>query len=136
MPFVLQSDRVQGIWDADGEHFTLSAPIYYQVKKGRDAIVVPVGFVTDFASSWVGRIQLLSRKAAFSASAVLHDWLYYEGLETKEEADKMFRDALKSQGASAYDIWKAYWGVRLFGRSAWNAHRQRDWEKKWRKQLK
>jgi hypothetical protein len=133
MPFVLQSDRVSGTWSDDGETFTISAPIYYQVRKGRDAIAVPVGFRTDFASSWVGRFQLLSRKAAFSAAAVLHDWLYYEGLETRESADRIFRDALRSQGASGYDVFKAYWGVRLFGGSAWKSHRQRDWEKTWRK---
>jgi len=136
MPFVLHTDIVQGAWDADGKHFTLTAPIYYQVRKGRDAIAVPVGFRTDFASSWVGRFQLLSRKAAFSASAVLHDWLYYEGIESRKEADRIFRDALRSQGASRYDVFKAYWGVRLFGEAAWKAHRQRDWEKKWRRELK
>jgi hypothetical protein len=97
---------------------------------------VPVGFVTDFASSWVGRFQLLSRKAAFSASPVLHDWLYYEGLENKEVADLIFKEALQSQGCSSYDVWKAYWGVRWFGKAAWESHRERDWTKKWRRKLK
>lgn len=140
MPFLLKTEEVQGKWSADSETFTLSAPIAYKspkhdVNKG-DPIYVPSGFVTDFASSWVGRFQLLSRKAAFSAAAVLHDWLYYEGLEDKRTADLIFKEALISLGCSKYDVWKAYFGVKWFGKSAWESHRQRDWTKKWRKKLK
>jgi len=140
MPFLLGTEEVTGSWSSDGERFTLSKPILYRslaydTHRG-EPIRVPVGFVTDFASSWVGRFQLLSRKAAFSASPVLHDWLYYEGLENKEVADLIFKEALQSQGCSSYDVWKAYWGVRWFGKAAWESHRERDWTKKWRRKLK
>ena len=133
MPFLNNTDKIAGQWSDDGEHFKLSAPVVYLSSNYRthddQPIYVPEGFVTDFASSWVGRFNLLSRKASFSAAAVLHDWLYYQGRETKDMADLMFREALESQGVGAYDRWKAYWGVRLFGGSAWAAHRERDWTK-------
>ena len=140
MPFLLGTEQVQGKWSADGKHFEIAAPILYKSKKydthKGEPICVPAGFVTDFASSWVGRFQLLSRKAAFSAAPVVHDWLYYEGLESKETADLIFKEALESLGCSRYDVWKAYVGVKWFGKSAWNSHRERDWTKKWRKKLK
>lgn len=135
MPFLHDTNEVEGKWTDDGEHFTLTKPVYYKSltynTHSGQPIRVPDGFVTDFASSWVGRYCLLSRKAAFSASAVLHDWLYFEGMEPRKTADLLFREALESQGIGAYDCWKAYWGVRAFGKAAWENHRERDWTKKW-----
>ncbi len=140
MPFLLGTEEVTGSWSTDGERFTLSKPILYRstaydTHRG-EPIRVPVGFDTDFASSWVGRFQLLSRKAAFSAAPVLHDWLYYEGLETRKVADLIIKEALEALVCSADDVWKAYWGVRLFGGNAWAWHRSLDWQKKWRRKLK
>ena len=127
MPFLHDTDKVEGKWSEDGEHFTLTKPMFYKSHSvSRLVVRIPANFKTDFASSWVGRFCLLSRKAAFSAAAVLHDWLYFEGVEDKATADLLFREALQSQGVGAYDVWKAYWGVRLFGGPAWRAHRARE----------
>lgn len=131
--FQLGTELVEGHWNGDGETFTLTKPIYYKPAKS-DAIQIPVGFHTDFASSWLGRWNFLGPRAAFSAAAVLHDWLYFEGLETRIAADRMFRDALKSLGVGKYDLFKAYWGVRLLGRGAWKNHRANDWQKTFGKQ--
>ena len=133
MPFLLGTERIHGKWSEDGEHFTLTKPILYQSERydthRGEPIRVPGGFNTDFASSWVGRFKLLSRKAAFSAAPVVHDWLYYEGLESRKVAYQIFKEALEVLGCSRYDIWKAYWCVRLFGGNAWKWHRSLDWNK-------
>lgn len=136
MPFLHGTEEIHGKWSLDGEFFTLSRPVLYLSEKydthNGEPIRVPDGFVTDFASSWVGRFQLLGRKAAFSAAPVVHDWLYREGLETKETADFVFKEAMEALGCSRYDVWKGYWGVRLLGGPAWRWCRKNDNNKPWK----
>jgi hypothetical protein len=87
---------------------------------------VPMGFPTDFASSRIGRWDLLPRRAALSESAVLHDYLYFTGKVSRLQADRYFKEALASQGNGRWVCWKAYRGVRMFGGRAWNEHRRAE----------
>lgn len=107
----------------DGINWQLAAPLHYVAENG-DTFRIPAMFTTDFASCRVGRLTLLGWRATYSPAAVLHDFLYREGIETRAEADRLFREALRADRCSAYDVWKGYLGVRLFGWRYWRQRRK------------
>ena len=79
-------------------------------------IVVPAGFITDFAS--VPRLPLaylLTGDTAHEA-AVVHDYLYETGTGTKTQADCVFLEAMASVGEARWRRTLKYWAVRVFGR--------------------
>jgi hypothetical protein len=79
-------------------------------------IIVPAGFVTDFAS--VPRLPfayLLAGGVAHKA-AVVHDFLYETATGTKEEADKIFLEAMTVLGIPAWRRNLMYAAVRIGGR--------------------
>lgn len=90
-------------------------------------IVVPPGFVTDFAS--VPRIPVawLVVGDTAIAPAVVHDWLYTVQTCTREQADKIFFEAMTA--ARCHSSWKRalmYSAVRWCGARAWDAHAGKD----------
>ncbi len=88
-------------------------------------ITVPVGFFTDFAS--VPRFMPLAY-ACFGDTAhepaVVHDWLYYAAITSRETADNILLEAMRTWGMSAWRYEPIYWGVRAGGWAAWNTHRK------------
>lgn len=92
-------------------------------------IVVPRGFVTDFAS--VPRMPLLF--ALFGnrghAAAVVHDWLYQTHetaapktrFVTKEDADYVFREALVEEGVKPWRAEAMYLAVKFCGKAHWDS---------------
>ena len=81
------------------------------------AIIVPKGFVTDFAS--VPRIfwRLLPPTGGYGKAAVIHDYLYRTATfpVTRAQADQVFIDAMAESGvapAVRRTMWSA---VRAFG---------------------
>lgn len=88
--------------------------------------VVPTGFETDFASSRIGDIELLSTRAKNSYSAILHDWLYATGTVPKAQADSYLREGLINEGCGAWQAFKAYYAVKMFGGKAWDEWRRKS----------
>lgn len=105
--------------DAHGNIFTLLHPIYFR------NLTVPEGFESDGASVprflWGAVFPSGDHKAMFGA--LVHDYVYrtHPYGWTKTDADEAFLELLKKGGVSSYRAYKAYLGVLLFGRSAWNA---------------
>lgn len=87
-----------------------------------ETIVVPKGFVTDFAS--VPRLPIvfwLTGDCAHDA-AVVHDYLYQTHLsETRARADRTFLEAMKITGVPAWRRLDMYLGVRAGGISSWSS---------------
>lgn len=107
----------------DGVNWQLASPLHYVAANG-DVFRIPAMFTTDFASCRVGRWTLLGWRATYSPAAVLHDYLYREGIETRAEADRLFREALTADRCHPVDVWKGYLGVRLFGWRYWRQRRK------------
>lgn len=107
----------------DGINWQLVSPLHYMA---RDGYVhrVPAMFTTDFATCRIGRWTLLGWRATYSPAAVLHDFLYREGVETRSGADRLFLEALRADRCSLFDAWKAYAGVRVFGWFYWKQRRK------------
>lgn len=96
----------------DGDLWLLDAPLVWD--DGKRRFDVPAGFVTDLDSVPRLPVVWLLLKGWSRSAAVLHDWLYSEGLVSRAEADRVFLDAMAATrvGLQRYAIWA---GVRLFG---------------------
>lgn len=97
--------------------------VYESARHGR--IVVPEGFVTDFASvPRVPAVYWLTGNAAHQA-AVVHDWLYRRQTVSRRTADAVLLEA-SACSLPREPRWRrvVMWaGVRLFGWIAWRANR-------------
>ena len=102
----------------DKDDWKLLGPlVYWSVVLDRQ-LIVPEGFVTDFAS--VPRLPFIYWAAGgcAEAPAVLHDWLYRTGTEkaSREQADGVFKEAIESrQYYWRLRAWTMWAGVRVGG---------------------
>jgi hypothetical protein len=87
-------------------------------------LTVPVGFYTDFAS--VPRLGIVYAMLGDRAHepAVVHDWLYYAAITTREMADNVLMEAMNVMGLPFWQRYPILWGVRIGGWHAWNQHRK------------
>ena len=90
-----------------------------------ELIVVPSGFITDFASVPLA-IQMFLPKSIGRRAAVLHDYLYRTngegGRYTRYEADCIFLEALGVLKVRATRRYALYWGVRAGGWCTWSRY--------------
>lgn len=95
-------------------------------------IVVPKGFVTDFASVPRPFWALIPTDGEYVTAAVVHDWLYWNQATTREVADQALKDCMVELGVTEPQLTTVYQGVNLFGGSAWreNAQRKADGERR------
>ncbi|EKH4088143.1 DUF1353 domain-containing protein [Escherichia coli] len=89
-----------------------------------DVIYVPEGYVTDLAS--VPRLlwALFPPHGRYAKAAIIHDWLYDNGLRTKVEADRIFLDAMTVLGVPRWRRRLMYFAVRLFGKGKYSDTQQ------------
>jgi hypothetical protein len=110
----------------DDSHWRLTDEFVYDSDVAHARIVVPAGFVTDFAS--VPRIPIAFWLVGDTAhaAAVVHDYLYATGIFPKAVADDVLYEAMVTSGMPAWRCHLIYWGVRLGGRHAWDEHRDQN----------
>lgn len=84
-------------------------------------ILVPAGFVTDFAS--VPRLPVIYLLAGGVAvrPATLHDFLYRSGSAPKEKADAVFLEAMELVGIPWWRRKMMWAGVAVFGGSSYKS---------------
>lgn len=105
---------------ADNKDWALIEDLDYQIGDSNVHVVVPKGFVTDFASipptlSAVG----LSSNGTYSKAAVVHDYLYWVEICTRQQSDRLLLIAMKESGVGVTKQSEIYAGVRVFGEAAW-----------------
>jgi hypothetical protein len=83
-------------------------------------IIVPAGFITDFAS--VPRVLwwLLPPWGNYGKAAVVHDLLYNLKVWSRGNCDHIFLEAMIDEGVSRKTRMTMYSFVRAFGWLAWN----------------
>jgi hypothetical protein len=109
---------------ADGADSVLMADLRYQIGTSNFVIVVPLGFVTDFASTPRALWAVLPPVGNYQLGAVVHDFLYWDQGCTREQADDLLRAAMTESRVDRTKrdiIWRA---VRRFGQSAWDQNAQ------------
>lgn len=92
-------------------------------------VVVPEGFITDFASVPRAFWNIaLPDDYEYSAAAIVHDRLYETHERTRAEADAIFYDAMEVNGTPRWKRWVMWSAVRSFGGSAYKSGpaRQRE----------
>jgi hypothetical protein len=116
-------------------------PVEYRVHEddSPEVILVPAGFVTDFASIPWGLWNLFPPLGPWARPAIVHDFLYAtsgtgvwaaagnpplrhitrQADYTRAEADGIFREALQVVGVPGWRRTAMYRAVRLGGGSGW-----------------
>ena len=106
--------------------YFLSRPIGWKPNPdqvGRqEAVEVPTGFVTDFAS--IPRVfwSVLRPDGEYTYPAIIHDFLYWTQQRPREAADEIFKFAMRDFDIGWGQIATIYNAVRLGGASAWDTN--------------
>lgn len=105
----------------DNKFWVTVEPLEYVIGTTSDRIVVPRGFVTDFASIPPSLWSLgLSPHGQYSRAAVIHDYLYWAQPCTREQSDRLLVIAMKESKVGGFDEFLVYQGVNLGGSRPWN----------------
>ena len=111
--------------DIDGHTMSLLEPLKFYSAELRMVVRVDPPFVTDFASIPSFFYRVLPRNGKYDRAAVLHDAAYELQLRdvtgrflplTKAEADRLFREAMQTDGVDVVTRNLMYAAVSLFGR--------------------
>jgi hypothetical protein len=94
----------------------ISPLIFYSAELTR-SVVVPTGFVTDFASVPRWPFIYWFTGGTAEAPAVLHDYFYRTNTEdiTREGADSLLAEAMAAVGYWKVRTWLVWAGVRIGG---------------------
>ncbi|MFO0700922.1 MAG: DUF1353 domain-containing protein [Nitrospira sp.] len=108
--------------------YFLTAPISWTPNPGQEryeAVRVPPGFVTDFASIPQVFWSLLRPDGEYAYAAVVHDYLYWTQTRSRDEADDILKMAMEDFEVGAVTIEAIYRAVRLGGKAAWNGNAEK-----------
>jgi len=118
MPFLnrLQVEPVPG---TDKRRLLVS--LCYMPHDQTIAIEVPAGFMTNYASVPRALWSLFRPDAGDTRrAATIHDYLYWQHLYySRRQVDKIFRQALKDDGAGFFKRWTMWAAVRAGGWAKW-----------------
>ena len=102
----------------DMDYFALISPIGWTPAAYEIAeIIVPRGFVTDFAS--VPRLfwSMLPPIGRYGYAAIFHDFAYWQQTARRDEADKLFHETMIELAVGRLTRNVLYYSVRLLRRS-------------------
>ena len=98
-------------------------------------VIVPVGFISDFASiPWWIR-WLIPKMGKYNRSSVVHDFLYQYGRLrkddphseiTQEVADLIYKKLMEAQKVANWRKWTQWKGLRIGGFKQWKEYRGQD----------
>ena len=106
---------------ADPIYFLLK-PITWKPNPGQEAfqaVTVPVGFVTDFASIPRMFWSALRPDGNYTYPAIVHDFLYWTQTRPKDEADTIFKFGMEDFDIGTVISTAIYQAVYRFGSNAW-----------------
>lgn len=126
----------------DGHYWEVLVPFDYHIgaPDGIEHVIVPKGFITDFASIPRALWSVLSPTGSYGKAAVVHDFLYKmriveaAGLQPRlverGEADSIFREAMDVLCVRRLTRWTVYSGVRMGGWVPWKKYRKEEFKVK------
>jgi len=105
----------------DNKFWVTVEAIEYVIGTTNERIVIPKGFVTDFASIPQPLWSLgLSPHGQYSRAALIHDYLYWAQPCTREQSDRLLVIAMKESKVATFDEFLVYQGVNVGGGGPWN----------------
>lgn len=108
----------------DGQHWIVRQPLTYRIGVSAQAITVPVGFVTDFASIPQALQSIIRQHGNYILPAVVHDYLYWNQSCTRTQADQIFLLAMIENKVGAVHQRAIHGAVAIAGTFAWDANTQ------------
>ena len=99
------------------DYWMLVEDLSFEINGGE--IIVPEGFVTDLASIPDFAKSVYDKFGRYAPAGIVHDYLYWTQVCTKDEADEILRDALKSIGVGFGARNSIRRAVDKFGKKAW-----------------
>ena len=127
MTDTLAAHFVTGLWleDIDGTWSMTAAPLVFYSAELRGTVVVPTGFVTNFASIPSFLWGVMPKRGTHDWASVLHDAAYEGWLRTEDGqrihlikplADRLFLEAMVVRGVGKHRRDLMYRAVRRFGK--------------------
>lgn len=104
----------------DGEYWVLGNDLIFNIRDTGQRIVVPRGFVTDFAS--VPRVfwTFFPKHGEYTRAAIVHDFLYWEQKCSRDQADELFDIVMEDSEVDSTTRFSIYAAVRVWGGDAWD----------------
>lgn len=107
----------------DTGEFSLKDDLIYEyvgtIKDINFRIVVPTGFVTDFATiPWYARV-FINKTGPWNKASALHDWLYTSQGLSRSIADALFLEAMELHGVPLIKRHLMYLAVLLFANNVY-----------------
>lgn len=107
---------------ADGREWLLVEPLIFQVGDSGPTIIVPAGFVTDFATVPHVFWSIIAPHGYHGRAAIVHDFLYWDQACSREEADGLFLLGMATSKVDRATLETMYAGARSHGMDAWRAN--------------
>ncbi len=99
----------------NGYKFRTLEPISLTTSEGVP-VRVPEGFITDLASVPRCLWWWFPPHGKWALASVVHDFMYDNAINSKEDADNTFFKLLRAYGVPKTKAKVMYWAVRIFGR--------------------
>ncbi len=106
----------------DGRNWMLVEPLVYRIDFSVNTVIVPRGFVTDFAGIPQAFQSLIQPDSPLFLPAIVHDFLYWDQGCTRRQSDSLFLLALTEMEVPRPARNEIYFAVRAFGQRAWDAN--------------
>jgi len=95
-----------------------------------EIIVVPPGFITDFASIPKIFWPIIDPVGKHGKAAVIHDYCYYSACYSRLRSDRIFLEGMEVLEVEPWKRQVMFHGVVTFGWFAWYKHRRRESQNK------
>lgn len=105
---------------ADGKNWIVRQPLVYTIGVSSDRVVVPVGFVTDFASIPPALQSIIQANGPYILPAVVHDYLYWKQTCTRAQADRILLLGMIENGVREFHRTAIHDAVAIAGGFAWD----------------
>lgn len=110
----------------DGTQWIVLQDMNFKVRlnnKSTAKIVVPRGFVTDLASTPREIWSLYPPFGKYLTASILHDYLYWQQVCTREQADKIIYQAMHDAGVAPATQTSFFVALDTFGKTAWEENK-------------
>ncbi len=103
----------------NGTDFIVAEDYRWSIGHSGQVLTVPAGFVTDYASIPQPLHSVMRQYGRHNRAAVIHDWLYWSQVCTRDQADNLMMIAMKELRVKKSRRKLIYRGVHHGGKGAW-----------------
>ncbi len=121
-PMVQMPEAPRTVGFVEGTLFSTTQPYTWRIGSTLLKIIIPEGFVTDYASIPRNLQGFLRSQDRYSRAALIHDYLYWSQLCSREQSDNLFLIAMIESGVPWVQRKPIYEAVRRAGGTAWRSN--------------